>query len=112
MSFAIIAELPLGVYYGGVGDGEVDVLPSPARLHAALLCAAAQGPRALPRGELLAPCEEDAAALRWLEEHPPDGLRLPTHTVNTSPAVAYRKLGLLEKHRDRIISKKSGIGSC
>ncbi|MCA1674843.1 MAG: type I-U CRISPR-associated protein Cas5/Cas6, partial [Actinobacteria bacterium] len=102
MSFAIIAELPLGVYHGGVGDGEVDVLPSPARLHAALLCAAAQGPRARPDGELLAPREEDAAALRWLEQHPPDGIRLPVHTVNTSSAVAYRKLGLLEKSKERI----------
>ncbi len=107
MSFAIVAELPLGVYYGGVGDGEVDALPSPARLHAALLCAAAQGPRALPDGELLAPCEEDTEALRWLEQHPPDGVRLPTHTVNTSPAVAYRRLGLLEKSRERIIGKSS-----
>lgn len=107
MSFAIIAELPLGVYYGGVGDGEVDVLPSPARLHAALLCAAAQGPRARPDGELLAPCEEDATALRWFEQHPPDGVRLPTHTVNTSPATAYRKLGLLERNKERIIGKRS-----
>ncbi|MGH3814962.1 MAG: type I-G CRISPR-associated protein Csb2, partial [Pseudonocardiaceae bacterium] len=77
MSFAIIAELPLGVYYGGVGDGAVDALPSPARLHAALLCAAAQGPCAAPEGDLLAPCEADAAALRWLEQHPPDGISLP-----------------------------------
>jgi len=107
MSFAIIAELPLGVYYGGVGDGEVDVLPSPSRLHAALLCAAAQGPRARPDGELLAPREEDAAALRWLEQHPPDGVRLPMHTVNTSSAIAYRKLGLLEKSKERIIGKRS-----
>lgn len=107
MSFAIIAELPLGVYHGGVGDGEVDVLPSPARLHAALLCAAAQGPRALSDGELLAPCEEDAAALRWLEQHPPDGVRLPMRTVNTSSAIAYRKLGLLEKSKERIIGKTS-----
>ncbi|MGH3835008.1 MAG: type I-G CRISPR-associated protein Csb2, partial [Pseudonocardiaceae bacterium] len=107
MSFAIIAELPLGVYYGGVGDGEVDVLPSPARLHAALLCAAAQGPRACPDGELLAPCEDDAAALRWLERHPPDGVRLPTHTVNASAAIAYRKLGLLERSKERVIGKRS-----
>jgi CRISPR-associated protein Csb2 len=105
MSFAIIAELPLGVYYGGVGDGEVDVLPSPARLHAALLCAAAQGPRARPDGELLAPRDEDAAALRWLEQHPPDGVRLPIYMVNTSPLIAYRKLGLLEKNKERIIGK-------
>jgi CRISPR-associated protein Csb2 len=107
MSFAIIAELPLGVYYGGVGDGEVDLQPSPARLHAALLCAAAQGPRACPDGDLLAPCEEDAAALRWLEQHPPDGVRLPAHTVNTSPAIAYRRLGLLEKNRERILPRTS-----
>lgn len=108
MSFAIIAELPLGVYYGGVGDGETEVLPSPARLHAALLCAAAQGPRALPNGDLLTACDEDQAALRWLEQHPPDGVRLPTHSVNPSSAIAYRKLGLLEKNRERIIGKTAG----
>ena len=46
MSFAIIAEFPLGTYRGRSADGRVDPLPSPARLHAALLNAAAQGVRA------------------------------------------------------------------
>ncbi|MFN2495142.1 MAG: type I-U CRISPR-associated protein Csb2 [Pseudonocardiaceae bacterium] len=108
MSFAIIAELPLGVYHGGVGDGEVEALPSPARLHAALLCAAAQGPRAVPGGDLLSPCTGDAAALRWLEQNPPDGVRLPGHTINTASAIAYRKLGLLEKNRERTVGKVAG----
>lgn len=108
MSFAIIAELPLGVYHGGVGDGEVEALPSPARLHAALLCAAAQGPRAVSDGNLLSPSEQDGAALRWLEQNPPDGVRLPGRKVNTASAIAYRKLGLLERSRDRTIGKVAG----
>ena len=80
--FAVVAEFPLGTYQGHVGGGVVDDLVSPARLHAALLNAAASGPRAVVDDEFLAPCEEDLAALAWLEEHPPDGLALPDRVVN------------------------------
>lgn len=95
MSFAVLAELPLGVYRGLTPDGGLDPLPAPARLHAALLCAAAQGPRAVPDGDLLAPCDADVAALRWLEEHPPDGVVLPTRHEVKVTTVAFRKEGTL-----------------
>lgn len=102
MSFAIVAELPLGTYHGSMEGGGIDRAPAPARLHAALLCAAAQGPRAEVDGDRLAPCAEDAAALRWLEEHPPDGIVVPRLQVNAGTVVAYRQLGLLLRNEPRL----------
>ncbi|WP_432871811.1 type I-G CRISPR-associated protein Csb2 [Microbispora rosea] len=105
MPYAIIAELPLGTYHGHTGDGEIDSVPSPARLAAALLCAAASGPRAEQDGELLRPCEADMAALRWLETHPPDGVRVPPLSVNQPDGLAYR-IRLLETRRHgRVFSR-------
>ncbi|MET8757590.1 type I-U CRISPR-associated protein Csb2 [Lentzea sp. NPDC004782] len=108
MSFAIIADLPLGVYRGHVGEGDLDVVVSPARLHAALVCAAAAGPRAVQEGGRLLPCAQDDAALRWLELHPPDGIRLPRRWVNTTAAVAFRDEGLLKKSKSGWAVKKNG----
>lgn len=96
MSFAVLAELPLGAYRGLSADGSLDAFPTPARLHAALLCAAAAGTRAVADGDALVACEEDLAALAWLEEHPPDGVVLPQRKEVLSPAVAYRKEGTLK----------------
>lgn len=115
MSFAIVAEPLLGVYKGHIGDGQRDLLPSPARLHAALLCAAAQGVRAVPDGDGLHPCEADRAALRWLEEHPPDGIAVPERLANGGDATAYRKEGLIVKEgrnplTDKLIGKPAVSG--
>jgi len=95
MAFAMIADLPLGVYHGHLGDGDVDPVPSPARLHAALLCAAASGPRAVLSDDVLRPNESDLAALQWLEYNPPDGIQLPMTVINYSTCTAYRDDGLL-----------------
>jgi len=103
--YAIIAEPVLGTYHAHVGDGEIDMVPSPARLAAALLSAAAQGPRAVYDGELLRPCEVDMAALRWLETHPPDGVRVPELVVNRPEGVAYRTRLLEVRQRRRMIAK-------
>jgi CRISPR-associated protein Csb2 len=108
VSFAIIAELPLGVYRGHVGDGDLDVVVSPARLHAALLCAAAAGPRAIEADGQLRPCEPDHAALQWIEEHPPDGIRLPRRWRNNTSAIAFRDEGLLKKSKAVWGVKKNG----
>ncbi len=97
MSFAVLAELPLGAYRGLGGDGSLDTVPTPARLHAALLCAAAVGTRAVPDGDLMRPSDQDAAALVWLEQHPPDGVSLPERKELRTTAVAYRKEGTLKK---------------
>lgn len=97
-----MAEMPLGTYRGRIGDREVDRLPSPARLLSALVAAAASGPRAVVDGDQLAPRAEDLAALRWLEEHPPDGMRVPHVHVNRIPGIAYRikLLGPLKKSKE------------
>ncbi|WP_434739325.1 type I-G CRISPR-associated protein Csb2 [Micromonospora sp. SH-82] len=106
MSFAIVAEPLLGVYKGHVGSGQLDALPSPARLHAALLCAAAQGVRAVPDGDGLRPCDTDRDALRWLETNPPDGLAVPETLRNDGAATAYRKEGLIVKEGRGPLSEK------
>ncbi|MEV7227242.1 type I-U CRISPR-associated protein Csb2 [Polymorphospora sp. NPDC051019] len=106
MSFAIVAEALLGVYRGHVGAGEVDQMPSPARLHAGLLCAAAQGVRAVADGDGLQPCDADRDALRWLEENPPDGITVPDTLSNDSAAVAYRREGLIVKEGAKSLGEK------
>lgn len=109
MSFAIIAQPLLSVYKGHVGAGQVDPLPSPARLHAALVCAAAQGVRAVTAGDGLQPCDADRAALLWLEENPPDGVAVPETLGRNSAATAYRKEGLIVKEgRNPLAEKLAG----
>ena len=46
-NLGILARFPLGVYQGHKADGSPDTFPDPARLQAALLSAAAQGPHAI-----------------------------------------------------------------
>lgn len=113
MAYAIIAELVLGTYHGHVGDGELDTVPSPARLISALLCAAAQGPRAEQHGDdELRPCEPDMVALRWLESHPPDGMQVPQVLANPPRALAYRRrVREVRKKRQVIFPKPYGLDS-
>jgi CRISPR-associated protein Csb2 len=106
VSFTINADLPLGTYRGAGNDGRPESLPSVARLHAALLCAAGFGPRAVSTGEDLNPCEADAAALRWMEEHPPDAVVIPQLQVNLGSTVAYRDDGTIKQARGRGTTKK------
>ncbi len=97
MPFAIVAEFPQGIYYGHVGEGQLDPLPSIDRVHSALLAAAGQGTRAVEGDNGgLHPSEDDLRALEWLENTPPDGLALPNRTVNRPDSRAYRDLGLLK----------------
>jgi CRISPR-associated protein Csb2 len=96
MAMAIAGEFITGVYLGHVGAGQADPLPSAARLHSALMAAAASGTRAEAGPDSrLRPNAADAEALHWLEEHPPDGLVLPARGRSESHAIAYRNLGLL-----------------
>jgi CRISPR-associated protein Csb2 len=99
MGFALIAELPLGIYRGHVGSSNIDTFPSVARLHAALLCAAATGPRAEIDNNHLTPNPTDKEALEWLENNPPDGISLPNFIKKLFPGIAYREIGLLEKRQ-------------
>jgi CRISPR-associated protein Csb2 len=102
MSFAIVAEYPLGFYRGRVGEGQLDIWPSLARLHAAFTSAAGSGLRAAkaPNGALR-PSAADNVALEWLEENPPDGLALPQRQDSRPDARAYRDLGLVKKRGKR-----------
>ncbi|MGY1685693.1 type I-U CRISPR-associated protein Csb2 [Geodermatophilus sp. SYSU D00867] len=108
--FAVIAELPLGTYRARTPGGHLDPVPSPARLHAALLCAAATGPRArLTHGELH-PNDDDLAALRWLEQNPPDGVLLPNTDEVRTTVYGYRREGTLVKEggrgpRDKVVPR-------
>ncbi len=96
MSFAIVAEFPLGVYRGHTGDRERDLLPSPARLHAALLNAAAQGARAEADRNSLRPCTRDREALVWIEDHAPDAMNVPLTVASGAGVIAYRQDGFLQ----------------
>jgi CRISPR-associated protein Csb2 len=94
VSFAIVADLPLGTFRGAGTDGRPERIPSVSRLHSALLCAAGFGPRAVVRAhDSLDLDEADVAALRWLENNPPDSVRIPALEANTVNAIAYRDDG-------------------
>jgi CRISPR-associated protein Csb2 len=99
MTFAILADLPLGTYRGAGADGRPERLPSVARLHSALLCAAGFGPRAEPGHDLdsLGLNGADVAALHWLEHNPPDRVHIPALQINAGRAIAWRDDGTLER---------------
>lgn len=98
----IRATFPLGVYRGHRPDGTPDPLPSPLRLHAALVAAACNGSTAEPhRGSLhrTAPANQ---ALEWLEDNPPDFIELPpwqATTINRFAPFAFRDEGVVENVR-------------
>lgn len=98
----ITATYPLGCFLGHVGAGQRAALPDTARLHAALVHAAGKGSGAMLDGHELRPSPLAVTALRWLEEHPPNGLTLPEFTwVSDSPARSYRDEGTLESKEQR-----------
>jgi CRISPR-associated protein Csb2 len=102
MSFAIVAEFPLGTYRGHGPDGRLDPLPSPARLHAALLNSAGLGVHAEEAAGGLQPRATDRAALAWLEAHAPDAITSPPSVMDMGVAAAYRAegfFGVRDKHR-------------
>lgn len=106
MPFSITADMPLHTYRGHSSDGGVERIPSVARLHSALLCAAGFGPRAQQRDTGLTPSDADDAALRWLEQNPPDAVSIPALRVNRGGALAYRDDGTLKRGGSRAATKK------
>jgi CRISPR-associated protein Csb2 len=78
-----------GAYSGGE-LGTLELLPSPARLHAAFTSAAGGGPWAEVDGRLLIAPPSYAAAVRWLEEHEPLGLIAPAARPTTYAVSRYR----------------------
>lgn len=109
MSFAVVAELPLGAYRARTPEGGLDVLPAPARLHAALFCAAASGPRAVEDNGVLRVRPEDEQALAWVEQHPPDGVALPRRREVRGSVVAYRREGMLTKEKPRAAGPRDKV---
>jgi CRISPR-associated protein Csb2 len=104
--FAIVADLPLGTYRGAGADGRPEPMPSVARLHSALLCAAGFGPRAAEHDPgTLDVQDSDAVALRWIEENPPDSVHIPALAVNTGHAVAHRNDGTLHNTAIKKLAK-------
>lgn len=97
MPFSIVARYPLGTYHGRRPDLTPERIPSVARLHAALLCAAGFGPRAVEADGRWGPCDSDDRALRWLEENPPTDVRIPQLRVSRNDAIAYRDDGTIGK---------------
>lgn len=108
MSFAVLAEFPLGNYRAHRGGGLLDEVISPARLHAALLNAAGSGPRAVEDDDGLGPCAADAIVLEWLERHPPDGLVLPPRAVTDERMEHFRDDGTLFRSKGRYTVKRPG----
>lgn len=107
MPFAIVADLPLGTFHGAGQDGQPEPVPSVARLHAALLCAAGFGPRAVSTGpDSLDVREEDQAALCWLEDNPPDSVAIPALQINVAYPVAYRNDGTIKRSKGSASIKK------
>lgn len=108
MGFAILATFPLGTYRGRRPDGALDLIPSPGRLHAALLNAAAQGVRAELVDGQLRPSDQDHQAISWTEANPPDGMRIPPLLRNHASVIAYRTPGLWQNWKQ---SPREGKGA-
>lgn len=86
----ISVRFPNGAYSGS-DLGMPEDLPGPARLHEALVAAAAGGPGAERDGRLLVAPERHRAALAWLEENPPEGIVAPEVALNRRRATRYRR---------------------
>ncbi|WP_286956081.1 type I-G CRISPR-associated protein Csb2 [Brevibacterium sp. UBA7493] len=107
--FEVTITLPLGSYTGHRADGSQDPFPDPARVFSALVQAAYTGTSATDDGGVSRPSPASAAALEWLETHPPDALHLPqVLPLSSAPPTAYRREGLIRKEVGRVVDKTSG----
>ena len=105
---SITAYFPLGVYRGHAPDGSPEPIPSPARLFAALVSVAHTGTTAKPDGQAAPDIDE---VLTWLEEHPPNGLHIPSMIrVQSDNRIIYRKTGTIEKARPKTAAKAISDG--
>jgi CRISPR-associated protein Csb2 len=65
-------------------------VPSFARLHEAFVAAAGGGPTAVPDDRVLVATADDRAAVLWLEEQQPVGVRVPETILSRATARRYR----------------------
>jgi CRISPR-associated protein Csb2 len=77
-------------YYSGAEFGAAEDVPSFARLHEALVAAAAGGPWADVDGKVLVARDDHRAALEWLEETEPIGVVAPETRLTLARALRYR----------------------
>ncbi len=91
MATALLVRVafPRGAYSGG-DFGSPEELPSPARVHAAFVSAAAGGPWAAVDGRVLVAEKTHQDALGWLEEHEPLGVIVPSTRLTEYRARRFR----------------------
>jgi CRISPR-associated protein Csb2 len=89
-SLRISVTFPQG-YYSGSDSGTAEALPSPSRLHEALVAAAAGSPWAGADGRVLVAADEHRAALEWLEGTEPLGIVPPEHRLEVPTATRFRR---------------------
>lgn len=104
----ISVTFPQGAYSGSE-LGAAEDLPSPARLHEALLAAAAGGPWGVPDGRVLVAHEEHRAALAWLERHEPLGAIPPQVTLSAPSALRYRWRASPVERRDSDFEPRAAL---
>ncbi|MFC6013095.1 type I-U CRISPR-associated protein Csb2 [Nocardia lasii] len=115
MATGIRARFLLGTYTGHLANGLAEPIPTPGRLHAALLNAAGQGLTAVETVHGLAPSPAAIAALEWLEQHPPTGLRVPRVAPLSNVSIkAFRKEGTIPKEgkdwKDKVTARATADG--
>jgi CRISPR-associated protein Csb2 len=94
MPYSIKAYFPLGFYQGKGIQGGFERLPTPARLHAALVAGAYNLERLEGRfSGSLSPL--DQSVFDWLEACPPDAVLAPHCMADEGNAIAYRNTGLI-----------------
>lgn len=101
--FGITARFPLGVYQGHY-QGRGESIPSPARLHSALMAAASKGTLGVERNGDLRASAASLRALEWFEAHPPVGVTIPpTRSVRGHGLViSYRAEGVMDAGRSSL----------
>ncbi|MGV0408546.1 type I-G CRISPR-associated protein Csb2 [Corynebacterium resistens] len=116
-TLALRVRFPNGVYRGHLPDKSPEIMPQPARLHAALLNSAGRGTLAeRTNGGTLRPSQESIGALEWLENHPPAGIEIPPHQwANPQHArFIYREVSSINDKRrteERAISDGVAVGA-
>ncbi|MGO9791183.1 MAG: type I-U CRISPR-associated protein Csb2 [Solirubrobacteraceae bacterium] len=88
-ALVVRVSFPRAVYSGGE-LGTAEELPSPARVHAAFVSAAAGGPWGSVDGRVLVAGGHHERALRWLEENEPFGMIAPACRPTEYRARRYR----------------------
>lgn len=87
--------------YRGADQGQTEPIPSPARLHAAFVAAAAAGPAASANGRVTRAEDHDAEAISWLEQHEPLGMLIPDVRLARCPVARHRVRVAVDVHERR-----------